>query len=65
MYNKMTWHLIRTFTFYVIGILNTLLIKPEDVGSWKNYLGYAFMIIAVLDSINLIKIQLNKRKGET
>ncbi|MCP4977567.1 MAG: hypothetical protein GY931_15550 [Maribacter sp.] len=47
----------------IIGTMNTLLLKPEDVGSWKNYLGYAFLIIALLNILFLVK-QLKNRDNE-
>jgi len=58
--NKIRWAVLRTMLFIIIGLFNTALIKPEDVGSWKNYLGYLFLFIALVDSIILIKKFLQK-----
>ena len=55
---KKIWTIIRTLLFIVIGLMNTVLIRPDDVGSWKNYLGYLFLIIAAIDLFYLIINQL-------
>lgn len=47
--NKLGWSIIRTATFILVGLMNTLLIRPEDVGTWKNYAGYFFLFMAVVD----------------
>ena len=49
----MIWTIIRTLTFLIIGLMNTALIKPEDIGTWENYVGYTFLLVAVLDAIYL------------
>jgi len=49
------WHLVRTLTFWVLGLLNTALARPGDVGSWKYVLGWAFVAIAIADSIALYR----------
>jgi len=36
-YRKLIWTTIRTLTFLIIGLMNTVIIKPEDIGKWKNY----------------------------
>jgi hypothetical protein len=50
---KAVWHLQRTVLFWIIGLLNTALLRPADVGSWKNWAGWAFLLLATLDSIAL------------
>lgn len=40
---------IRMLTFITIGLFNTVLIGPEDLGSWKNYAGYGFLALALID----------------
>jgi hypothetical protein len=42
--------------------MNTVLIRPEDIGSWKNYLGYLLLFFALVDSIYLL-ILLYKKAG--
>lgn len=59
--NKRTWTIIRTIGFIIVGLFNTVFIKPEDVGTWKNYVGYAFLVLAVFDIIFLIKPLLLRR----
>ncbi|WP_420388597.1 hypothetical protein [Roseivirga sp.] len=53
--NNLIWTIIRTLGFYLIGLFNTVLIQQEDKGTWKNYLGYGILLIAVLDTIGVIK----------
>jgi len=48
---KKYWPLIRVLTFIIVGVFNTVLLRPEDVGSWKNYIGYLLLILAVIDII--------------
>lgn len=63
MNNKLKWQILRTFLFIIIGTMNTVLIRPEDVGSWKNYIGYALLIIALFDIVSIF-IQLKRNKNE-
>lgn len=50
---KSVWHLLRTITFWIVGLLNSALIRPEDVGGWKNWIGWGFIALAVFDMILL------------
>ena len=52
---KQTWPIFRTALFILIGLMNTVLIRPEDVGSWKNYAGYAFLVMALVDVVLLVR----------
>ena len=36
-------------TTLIVGLFNTVLLKPEDVGTWKNYVGYAFLVICIVN----------------
>jgi len=45
------WHMQRTVLFWVIGLLNTLLARPQDVGSWKYVVGWVFLVLAAADSV--------------
>ena len=60
---KKYWAVLRTLTFFVVGILNTALIRPEDIGTWKNYVGYAFLIIGIIDAFFLIKNYSKRRQN--
>jgi len=46
---KKSWSLIRTVMFIVIGLMNTVLIRDEDIGSFKNYFGYLLLIVGIVD----------------
>jgi len=48
---KKYWPIFRTLTFLIVGIMNTLLIRAEEIGTWKNYLGYVFLAFVVLDIV--------------
>jgi len=60
---KKYWYIIRTVLFYFIGLMNTIFIKPENIGSWENYLGYLILILAVVDTIVIIRKYLRNKKG--
>lgn len=62
--HKTTWTAIRTLLFIIIGLLNTVFIRPEDIGSWKNYAGYAFLIIAFFDTLFLLKQYIQTRHAK-
>jgi hypothetical protein len=59
--NKLTWSIIRTAMFILVGLMNTVFIRPEDIGSWKNYVGYLFLLIAVVDAFFIVKKILLKK----
>ncbi len=61
MKNKKWVILIPALAALIIGLMNTVLIRPEDVGSWKNYLGYLFLLIAVVNSFFLVRKFLLKK----
>ena len=46
---KKYWPILRALTFLIVGVFNTVLIRPEDSGSWKNYLGYLFLALVVFE----------------
>ena len=59
----MKWRLIRTVGFYLVGFMNTLLIRDKDIGTFKNYLGYVLIIVAIFDTYRIIRAaRLEKRK---
>ncbi|HKJ79738.1 MAG TPA: hypothetical protein VKA10_09385 [Prolixibacteraceae bacterium] len=47
---KKHWAIVRTILFIVIGLMNTVFIRPEDTGSWNNNAGYGFLLLAVVDT---------------
>jgi len=61
---KQNWRIVRTLLFVIIGLLNTVFIRPEDIGTWKNYLGYGFLLIAVIDIFFIIKKYLKRNGSE-
>ncbi|MGA7839170.1 MAG: hypothetical protein WB996_14455 [Ignavibacteriaceae bacterium] len=60
--NRLGWSIIRIATFIFVGLMNTVLIRPEDVGTWKNYAGYFFLLMAVVDTYFTIRNIVKKRK---
>ncbi|NVK50817.1 MAG: hypothetical protein HWE09_13690 [Cyclobacteriaceae bacterium] len=61
---NISWNVIRTMLFLIIGLMNTVFVKPEDVGTWKNYLGYGLLILALVDAFFLIRSKARITKGE-
>ncbi len=61
---KTSWKIIRTILFLVVGLMNTILIKPEDIGSFKNYLGYGLLILGLIDTFFLIRSKIKSRKTQ-
>jgi intracellular septation protein A len=59
---KNYWQIARILFFLIVGIFNTVLIRPEDVGTWKNYLGFVLLIIGIIDAIFLFKNYFKGRK---
>ena len=51
---KSYWPILRTLTFIIVGLFNTVLIREEDIGTWKNYTGYVLLIIGIADAVFLI-----------
>ncbi|MBX3044687.1 MAG: hypothetical protein KIT33_05945 [Candidatus Kapabacteria bacterium] len=44
--------------------MNTIFIKPEDVGTWRNYIGYGFLLLAIVNTLLIIKHLFIKEKSE-
>ncbi len=49
-------------TTLIVGLMNTVLIKPEDIGTWKNYIGMLFLLIATINTVLFLFVI---RKSET
>lgn len=60
--NNLTWKIILILMLVIVGAFNTIFIRPEDVGSWKNYVGYAFIISAI---VLIISIFFGRNKKNT
>jgi len=61
---KTRWTIIRTLLFLVVGLMNTVFIKTEDIGSWKNYVGYALLVFALIDIFLLVKSSFQKNHSK-
>ena len=63
---KKKWNVFRTLTLIIVGLLNTALIRPGDIGSWKNYLGYLLLMVAAVDVAVFIwkKLKKSPESGE-
>jgi len=44
---------LRTVGLWVVALFNTLLLRPEDVGSWRTWVGWAVLALAVVDTCAL------------
>ena len=49
------WHVQRMVLFWIIGVFNAAMVRPEDVGSWKNWLGWLLVALAVMDTVLLFR----------
>jgi len=49
------WHLVRTVTFWIVGVWNSGLIRPAGAGAWSQVAGWAFLVAAALDSVALYR----------
>jgi hypothetical protein len=57
---KDLWHVQRTVLFWVIGLLNTVYARPEQVGGWRTWVGAVLLVIAAADTVALF---LKERKA--
>lgn len=61
---KKHWAIARTLLFVIVGLLNTVFIRPEDIGTWKNYVGYGILLVAIVDIFFLFKQYLKRNNNE-
>jgi len=62
---KWTWvDVARLATLLVVGILNTAFIKPENIGTWRNYIGYGCLVVAAAYIFILIFKRLRGKNSE-
>lgn len=52
---KAVWHLQRTVLFWIVGLMNTALLRPEHEGSWRVWVGWVILMLAALDTIALFR----------
>ena len=45
------WPRFHSYIFLLLGLMNTVFIKEQDVGTYKNYLGYAFLVFVFLEML--------------
>lgn len=60
--NRLINQIIIVVTTLIVGLFNTILLRPEDVGTWKNYVGYAFLAICLVNVVILLVILRRKSK---
>ena len=53
--SKTHWAFARTLLLLIVGLLNTVFIRSEDIGTWKNYVGYAVLLLAIVDVFFLVQ----------
>jgi hypothetical protein len=51
---QLVWQIQRTLLFWIIGLFNTVFIRPADVGTWKNWLGWLLLALALIDTVSLL-----------
>ncbi|MCA9726291.1 MAG: hypothetical protein KC729_01315, partial [Candidatus Eisenbacteria bacterium] len=52
---RSVWHVQRTVLFWIVGLMNSVLIRPELAGSWRNYVGWGMLALAVFDTVLLFR----------
>ncbi len=57
---KDVWHVQRTVLFWIVGLLNTVLARPEQVGGWRTWVGAVLLVVAAADTVALF---LKERKA--
>jgi hypothetical protein len=66
MKNKKIIHIVVRFVaFTAVGLLYTVFIKAEDIGTWRNYLGYACLFLALINLVQFIRYYAGKNRGGT
>ena len=62
---RAAWRVQRTVLFWVGGVLNTALLRPENVGGWRNWLGWTILVLAAIDTIALYFLERQILQGPT
>lgn len=57
------WHVLRPILFLVIGLMNTVLIRPGDIGSFKHGLGFVLLIVGLIE-LSLLAARDFQRHGK-
>jgi hypothetical protein len=57
------WRVQRTVLLWVVGILNTALLRPEDVGGWRSWLGWTILLMAAIDTLALYLLERQSQRG--
>ena len=60
---KKIWPVFRFCIFIVLGLMNTVFIKPELVGTLENYIGYALLVLALVDIVFFVKTKIQSKKA--
>ena len=60
--NRLRNQIIIIATTLVLGVFNTVLLRPEDVGTWRNYVGYAFLFICLVNVVILLFMLRNRSR---
>ncbi len=50
---RVVWRVQRTALLWVVGVFDTALLRPENAGGWRNWLGWAILVLAAIDTIAL------------
>ena len=52
--DKITDLVLSVMALILVGLMNTVFIRPEDIGSIKNYIGYALIFFSILITVRII-----------
>jgi len=54
---RAAWHVQRTALFWIVGLLNTVQLRPEHVGTWRPWVGGVMLALALADTIALFRAE--------
>ena len=57
--NKLAPIILTILTTLLLGLINTVFVKPGDEGSWRIYVGCFFLLIA---AVNIVLLVIRLRK---
>lgn len=48
---RLYWPVFRIVSYIIIGLMNTVFLPFEAIGSWRNVLGYGLLILAIVEIV--------------
>ncbi|MCP5024359.1 MAG: hypothetical protein GY930_21640 [bacterium] len=51
--NKDAWHVQRTVLLWIVGLFYTALLRPENIDSWRSWVGWLYLVAAAVGTVTL------------